>query len=100
MRETGGRGTGRINDTSLHTGLDIDQIVILEDDTSFETVLMATKDTTDLEWELPVNIAESGDEPDIGLSHVKGEYIPLKFNEEKITAIQLSSGSIRYYNRI
>jgi len=99
LRATAGKGGGRITDTALHTGLDIDQIVILEDSTGFTTVNMQTRNDSTLEWGTSQQIAGTTTEPHLGTGHKAQEYIALEFNEQRIVAIQLSGGSIRYYNR-
>lgn len=96
--QEGGQGSGRITDTALHADLLVGQVEILEDDTDFEVVNMQTKDATTLAWSVSATIAGTGIEPHFGTGHRKGEYIAGISGFQRIVAIKLSAGSIRYYN--
>jgi hypothetical protein len=99
LRETGGQGSGRIVDAVPVSGLDVDMVEILEDDTDFDTVQMQTKDSNGL-WGVDVQIAGTTTEPHFGTGHVKGEFISMVYDNQRITHIKLGAGSIRYYNRV
>jgi len=95
----GGQGSDRINDLALHdfSTTPVGQVEILEDGTGFTTVNMQTKDVNTLEYGVSAQIAGSGNAPNFGTSHQKGEYISLQYDRQRITAIRLSAGSVRVY---
>jgi len=97
--QEGGQGSDRINDTALHlfTTTRVGQVEILEDGTGFTTVNMQTKNATTLAFQASAQIAGSGNAPNFGTNHQKGEYIALQSDFQRITAIQLSAGSVRVY---
>lgn len=96
IRETCGQGSLRIDDTDFHdlTETPIDQIEILEDGTDFTTVQLQTKDTSTLSYGVDQQIAGTGIAPNFSTGHGKGEFMSVKSNFERITGIQLASGSI------
>lgn len=93
------RGGILIEDTALHTGLDVDTIEILEDSTGFDTVNMQTKDGTTLLFAASVEMVSSGEAPNFNATgHVKSELIEMEYNEQRVIAIKLNGGRIRAYN--
>ncbi len=93
------QGGGEISDTALHTGLDSDIVEILADGTGFDTVLMQTKTTDTLLFAAAAEMVSSGGAPNFkATGHVKGELIRMRYNEQRVTAIKLNSGSVRHYN--
>lgn len=93
------RGGIKIEDTALHTGLDVDTIEILEDSTGFDTVNMQTKTTDTLLFAASAEMVSSGGEPNFNATgHVKGELIEMQYNEQRVIAIKLNGGSVRAYN--
>lgn len=89
----------KISTTALVTGLDVDTIEILEDGTGFDTVNMQTKDSGTLEFQASAEMVSGGGSPTFESSgHNKGELIEMRYNEQRVIAIKLNSGSIRAYN--
>ena len=93
------QGGIKISDTALHTGLDVDIVEVLEDSTGFTTVNMQTKSTTTLQFGVSQQMVGTGNEPTFETTgHNKGELIKMRYNEQRVTAIQLLTGSVRIYN--
>lgn len=97
------QGGTKFNDTALHTGGDWDIVEVLEDSTGFTTVNMQTKDTTGgsptLAWAASVQMVGTTNAPLFETTgHSKGELIRMRYNEQRVTAIQLLTGSVRVYN--
>jgi len=93
------QGGTKFNDTALHTGLDVDIIEVLEDSTGFTTVNMQTKTTDTLAWAASAQMVGTGNAPLFETTgHNKGELIEMRYNEQRVVAIQLLTGSVRVYN--
>lgn len=93
------QGGIKINDTALHTGGDWDIVEVLEDSTGFTTVNMETKDSTTLLFAASVQMVGTTNAPIFETTnHSKGELIRMRYNEQRVTAIQLLTGSVRVYN--
>ena len=93
------QGGTKINDTALHTGLDVDIVEVLEDNTGFTTVNMQTKTTDTLAFAASVQMVGTANAPLFETTgHNKGELIEMRYNEQRVTAIQLLTGSVRVYN--
>lgn len=92
------QGGDEISDTALHTDIDADIVEVLEDSTGFDTVNMQTKNSTTLLYEASVEMVSNGGAPGFNSSgHQKGELIKMRYNEERVIAIKLNAGSIRWY---
>ncbi len=95
----GGQGSTTITDAVFHdlTATPVGQVEVLDDNTTFVTVQLQTKDPNTLAFGVGQQVANVGTLPSFTSTHKKGEYISLKSGFERITGIALGAGSVRVY---